>query len=87
MEIYDGTLTNKSVSIDFGNNVMKAYVNSARGRNELTNDCTTDITQKVMTVWGTTATVIDPILSLPVDNNLSALDILGTQLVELMLGV
>ena len=66
MEIYDGTLTDISVSIGFGNNTMKAYVNSARGRNKLVTDCTIDVVQRVMKVWGTAPKVVDSIITLPV---------------------
>lgn len=71
--------------VNFENTKNKTYVNSARGRNDLIKDCTEDIVQEVLKIWGTSATVNDPVLGIEEDQHLSDTDILGMQIVKLFL--
>lgn len=47
--------------VQVGQNHRKAYVNSAEGRAELTNDLSEPYLSSVMAVWGDTPTVTEPV--------------------------
>ena len=65
MEIYEGTLTINSVSIQSDEYGMRAYANSVRGRAQLEAECPVDIVKSVEAKWGSTPTVAEPVLSTP----------------------
>ena len=65
MQILDGTLNDKSVSIQSDEYGTRAYVNSTRGRAQLKAECPPDIVQQVYAVWGDTPTVEEPKIEFP----------------------
>nr|DAG11728.1 MAG TPA: hypothetical protein [Caudoviricetes sp.] len=65
MQIFDGTLNNKSVSTQSNEYGMRAYVNSTRGRTQLEAECPPEIVQQVYAVWGDTPTVEEPKIEFP----------------------
>lgn len=67
MQIYNGTLTANSVSIESTEYGMRAYVNSVRGRAQLEAECTADIIKEVELAWGDTPKVTEPTLQIPTD--------------------
>ena len=52
--------TINDTEVQVGQNHRKAYVNSAEGRAELTNDLSEPYLSSVMAVWGDTPTVTEP---------------------------
>lgn len=65
MQIFDGTLNNKSVSIQSDAYGTRAYINSARGRTQLETECPPEIAQQVYAVWGDTPTVDESVIERP----------------------
>jgi len=89
MQIDKGLLITSSVSIQSAEYGMRAYINSARGRAELTAECPPEIVMRVLEVWGPEPTVTEPVYPDPepgpptVEDRLSAAE----DLLLSMLGV
>lgn len=62
MQIYNGTLTKDSVSIQSDEFGMRAYINSVQGRTLLESECSADIVQTIEAAWGDTVTVTEPVM-------------------------
>jgi len=61
MEINEGSLRISSVSIQSAEYGMRAYINSARGRAQLTAECPPEIVTQVLAAWGPEPTVTEPV--------------------------